>query len=151
MKYFSRVRAQRTEDGSTLVESILAVAILGIVGVAALASVVTLISSGDRSRRAERATVAAQSAADAIASTSATFVPCSPESTYQAAINALGTSAIPADITVIVSSVNYFDGSGFQPTCPTTAEGDSRRVQQIVVIAIDARATRRVTFVKREP
>jgi type II secretory pathway pseudopilin PulG len=150
-RFRKRAYDRKSEQGSTLVESVIAVAILGIVGVAALAAMATLVSSGDRSRRALRANAAAQTAADAIASKTTPYVACNPTASYQGVVAAIGSPAIPLDVTVTVSSVQYLQGTSFQGTCPSTVEGDSRRVQQIVVTAASARAARTVTFVKREP
>jgi type II secretory pathway pseudopilin PulG len=138
------------QSGSSLVEVLVAVVILGILGAASLAAMATLISSGDRTRRAVSALTAVQSSADAVASTATPYVACSPESAYQARIASLG-SAIPAGITVSVSQVEYFDGTQFVSTCPTTSPGDARRSQQITLTASGSRASRSFTFVKREP
>lgn len=147
-----RYRKRAEETGSTLVETIIAIAILGILGAAILASVATLTSAGDRSRRSMRVATAAQSAADTISSRMTPYIACSPAASYAAAVSALGTAVVPADITVTVSAtVGYFDGTGFQPSCPSTLAGDARRSQQIMVTATTERAIRSVTFVKREP
>jgi Tfp pilus assembly protein PilV len=137
------------EAGTSLVEVLIAIVILGIVGAAVLASVGTLASSGGRSRQALQAFASAQTAADLISAKTTPYIACAPESSYQTAVDGLG-SAVPSGVAVAITSVEYFDGSAFVATCPNTVEGDPRRSQQITITATSSRATRRITFVKWE-
>jgi Tfp pilus assembly protein PilV len=145
----SRFRPRRDEAGTTLVEVLMTVAILGIAVVAIVAGMGTSIIGTDHHRKQAQAQTVLLSAADAVKSQTVNpYQACATTTSYAAG----GGVSLPAGWTpsaVTVRSVTYWNGSAFASSC---AAPDSKlQLIEIEVASPDGRATESVAIVKRNP
>jgi Tfp pilus assembly protein PilV len=138
------LRPVRTEAGTTLVEVLITVAILGIGVVGVVGALGTSIIGTDHHRKQAQAHTVLLSAVDAVKS-----------QPYQACASSYAASTgvtLPAgwtSSTISVPSVTYWDGSAFSSACPSP---DSKlQLVKIQVASADGRATESVSVVKRNP
>lgn len=142
-------RATRTDDGISLVELILAVALLGTAAVTLLGAFGTLIKTSDASRKSGDLTTSLAAAAEFVVDNSRTpYVDCATKAQYTAA---LGTFGKPATIaTVEVTSVQFWDGAAdaFGADCHDDVE-----FWRLQLVTLELTATggesRAITVVKR--
>ena len=145
----TRFRPRRDEAGTTLVEVLMTVAILGIAVVAIVAAMGTSIIGTDHHRKQAQAQTVLLSATDAVKSQTANpYQPCATTGSYSAGSNV----TLPAGWTasaVTVRSVKYWNGSAFAVSCPSP---DSKlQLIDVQVATPDGRATESVAVVKRNP
>jgi Tfp pilus assembly protein PilV len=140
----------RNEAGTTLVEVLMTVAILGIGIVAVVGAMGTSIIGTDHHRKQAQAHTVLLSAVDAVKSQTANpYQPCATTGTY-AATSGVTLPAGWAASYVTVQSVTYWDGgTGFSASCPSP---DSKlQLIDVRVATPDGRATESVAVVKRNP
>jgi Tfp pilus assembly protein PilV len=136
------------EDGSTLVEVLVAVAILGTSVVAIVGALATGGLGANIARTRAVADVTARTWAESVEA--AAFVPCAGSvlGSYSAPVS---TQAAAAGLTPSLPTVRYWTTSGFTDACPPT----SADVLQLVTlhVAADDRRVGDVTLVvaKRRP
>jgi Tfp pilus assembly protein PilV len=146
------------ERGESLIEVLIAVAIMGLAVVAIMAGLTTSILMSDNHRKQATAGEYARDYAEAIqtalaASTCTASTPaagcyklCAAGSWYE---NPTGFS-VPTSYgkSVVASSLKYWNGSGWQSTC-----GTDNGLQQLTVqvASTDGRASERVVLVLRRP
>lgn len=144
-----RRRPVRDEAGTTLVEVLMATAILGIGVVAIVAAMGTSIIGTDHHRKQAQAHTVLLSAADVVKSQSANpYQSCATSGSYAPGAGVtLPSGWTPAAISV--QSVRYWDGSAFAAACPSP----DRKLQlvEVQVATPDGRATESLTLVKRNP
>lgn len=140
---------RRTEAGTTLIEVLMAVAILGIAVVGIVGAMGTSIIGTDHHRKQAQAHTVLLSAVDAVKSQSANpYLPCATTGTYAPSAGV----ALPGDwtaATISVQGVKYWNGSGFAATCPPSDK--KLQLIQVQVTSPDGRATETVAVVKRNP
>lgn len=145
-----RFRRRRGDGGETLVELIVAIAILGIAGVAILAGVMLSVKSSDMHSKQARGGAYVRSFAEAIQTSidiSGGYKPCS---TAPAAYRGVPVPDLPPGYSTDVTAIQSWSGSGWG-ACSSTG---IQRVD-LVVRSGDADPTRRaeetLTVVLRRP
>ncbi|MDQ3757938.1 MAG: type II secretion system protein [Actinomycetota bacterium] len=146
-------RPVRTEEGLSLVEVIVTVAIMGIAFVSILGGMWTAIVTTDTHRKQALATTYLVSAAEHLKSSVATpYATCA--STYSLA--GIASTVVPVDWKAAMTvAVEHWTGTAFDgstATCATTTSTTRFDLQQVTITAsspVDARATESLTFVKR--
>jgi len=134
----------RTEAGTTLVEVLMAVAIMSIAIVSIVAAMGTSIIGSDHHRKQAQAHTVLLSAVDAVKSQP--YADCA--TTYTAAAGVSLPTGWAAS-SVSVQSVKYWDGSSFASSCPSTDK--KLQLVKVQVASPDGRATESVSVVKRNP
>lgn len=141
-----------TDDGFSLVEILLTIAIVGIAFAAILGGMVTSIVVSDLHRKQAMADALARSAAEAVKDHAVAYVDCAGPDAYRDAL-----PSAPSGYAVTVTNVRYWDGTApavgaayspnFQASCPSPDRG----MQLITVRAgsTDGSATETVELVKR--
>ncbi len=146
----SRERAH-DEGGFTLVESLMAMVILGIGVVGILSALATLLNTTSRHRQFANVANVLDSATAAIVDESRNpFVACATTSQYNPVNGVtLPSGWVASNVTVV--AVRNWNGTSFIATCPTVAPPTWFQMQQVDVRATspDGRGTRTVTVVKR--
>lgn len=147
MKTAARLAA---EEGVTLAEILVTVAILGVAFVALVGGMGSAILASDIHRKQATGGAAVRAYAEAIKA--ASYAECGTAGSYAPA--AVGYSA-PAGFTAAVTGVEYWRADGSDPntgdyvaTC--TADQGLQRVS-LQVASDDARATESIQIVKRSP
>jgi prepilin-type N-terminal cleavage/methylation domain-containing protein len=137
-----RTRSEDRDAGLTLVEVLLAVAILGIGVTAIVGGMMTSIKSSDMERRAADGQTAMRAYAEAVAG--ATYAACA--SSY----TATGFTA-PAGFSASMT-VTYWNAStsSFGSSCTVPTDSGLQKVA-LTVAATDGRATETLTIAKRKP
>ncbi|GAA1601351.1 prepilin-type N-terminal cleavage/methylation domain-containing protein [Kribbella sancticallisti] len=136
------------ERGETLVELLIAVAIMGIVAVALMAGLATSVLISDIHRKQATAGTAVRDYAEALQNYVADghyIDDCASPAGY-----ALGSFPVPAGFqhSVVAGSIRYWSSSGWQSTCTTDSGLQQLEIQ---VASADGRATERVVVVLRKP
>ena len=145
--------ASSRDRGETLIEVVLAVAILGITVVAIMGGMVTTILGSDIHRKQSVATTVLTGSAEVLKEPATTFEPCATTTSagYLAAVAAVNRPAgWPAPV---ITSLSYWDGTAFQSTCyDKAAFGRLLRLQQITlrVSSPDGRSVETLDLVKRD-
>lgn len=142
-----RRRPVRDEAGTTLVEVLMTVAILGVGIVAIVGGMGASIIGTDHHRKQAQAHTVLLSAADVVKSQAVNpYVACATTAAYTAGAGV----SLPAGWTtsyISVRSVRYWDGSTFAAACPSP---DSKlQLIEVQVATPDSRATESVAVVKR--
>lgn len=146
-------RQARTDDGISLVELILAVALLGTAAVTLLGAFGTLIKTSDASRKSGDLTTTVAAAAEFVVDNSLTgYLDCATPAAYT---GELATFPKPATITnVEVTTVRFWDGNAnggvgaFGTDCHDDV--DFWRLQLITLaLTTNSGETRDITVVKR--
>jgi prepilin-type N-terminal cleavage/methylation domain-containing protein len=136
------------ERGETLVEMLLAVAIMGIAAVALMAGLTTSVMMSDIHRKQATAGTAVRDYAEALQNYVADghYV----DSCASPAPYALGSFAVPAGFqhSVVPGSIRYWDGAAWQSTC-TTDKGLQKLT--VRVASADDRASEQLDVVLRKP
>lgn len=138
----------RGDAGTTLIELLMAVSIMGIAFVAILAAMGTSIFTSDVHRKQATANTVLVSSVEWIKSQSS-----NPYSTVcPTSYSATDVSKLPAGWSagdVTITSISYWDGTSFVATCPAT----DKKLQMLTVQVTtpDGRATESVSLVKRNP
>ncbi|MDQ1621416.1 MAG: hypothetical protein QOE19_3985 [Actinomycetota bacterium] len=137
-----RTRSEDRDAGLTLVEVLLAVAILGIGVTAIVGGMMTSIKSSDMERRAADGQTAMRAYAEAVAG--ATYAACA--SSY----TATGFTA-PAGFSASMT-VTYWNAStsSFGSSCTVPTDSGLQKVA-LTVAATDGRATETLSIAKRKP
>jgi prepilin-type N-terminal cleavage/methylation domain-containing protein len=139
-------RVVRSEAGMTLVELLMAVAIIGIAVVSIVGAMGTSIIGTDRHRKQAQAHTVLLSAVDSVKSQ--TYVPCATAGSYTPATGV----TLPAGWTasyVTVQSVTYWNGLTFGPSA--CSPDPKLQLVKVQVATPDGRATESVSVVKRNP
>jgi len=138
------VRRAQAEDGVTLVELIITVAIMSILFLVLLGGMGTAVIGSDYHRKQAISQAALASYVDAIRAD--TYVSCPLVASYS------GTGYTnPSGFTASTTSIEFWDSTTdtWEPTCPLT-EGGLQRIS-VRVVSSDARANESTQFVKRKP
>jgi prepilin-type N-terminal cleavage/methylation domain-containing protein len=146
--------SHRSEHGTTLLELLIAIAILGITGAALLGGMATgIVSSGIHREQADVGTVLA-SAVEAVKDQSRnpyrSVFPCA-VSQYDPTV---GLAPLPTGFTVQVTDVRYWDGSRFQPSCPKGSSDARFFTLQLVTVKVTSssgQVSQKRSVVKRGP
>lgn len=142
------------ERGAGLVEILVAMAILGITSAALLGGVFTLARTSSGHSDQAKAETVLTSAADALRDPSVTHVFCATRTQpgYLAAVEGV---AVPTGwsgaAAVDITSVQYWDGTGFGGTCHDTSGSSDLLTLQLITISVtspDGRVTESVAVVK---
>jgi prepilin-type N-terminal cleavage/methylation domain-containing protein len=137
------------ERGETLVEVLLAVAIMGIAAVALMAGLTTSVLMSDIHRKQATAGTAVRDYAEALQNYVADghYV----DSCASPAPYALDSFANPPGFehSVVPGSIRYWDGNAWQPTC-TTDKGLQKLTVQVFT-RDDGRASEQLVVVLRKP
>lgn len=141
-------RGVADERGETLLEMLIAVAIMGIVAVALMAGLTTSVLMSDIHRKQATAGTAVRDYAEALQNYVADghYVDdCGSPAAY-----ALGSFAVPTGFqhSVVAGSIQYWNGTAWQSTC-TTDKGLQKLTVQVA--SDDLRATEQVVVVLRKP
>lgn len=137
------------ERGESLVELLLAVAILGIAIVAILAGMATAITASDANRKQARVETLLRNYAEAITNPAVAYVECATTGSYPASPPGF---TLPPNFTLTVTQVRYWDGANpaaFGGTCGSPDRG----IQHLTVRvrSTDDLAGQTLGFVKRRP
>lgn len=108
----------RSEEGTTLVELLVAVAILGIAFVAVLGGMMTSVTASDVHRKQADGLALLTRNAELVKA--AAYVSCAGPAAYEAALS------VASGYTVSVTAVAFLDGAGFVATCPAPDPGIQR-------------------------
>ena len=137
----------RGDAGTSLVEVLMAVSIMGITFVAVLSGMATAIVVSDQHRGQADGNAVLVAAVEKVKSRDTLYVNCASQVEYldeAQTVTPLPTGWTASSITI--TSVQYWTGA-FGPTCP----GGSELPLQLVTVAVsspDGRATETVSFVK---
>ncbi|TNC29576.1 PulJ/GspJ family protein [Amycolatopsis alkalitolerans] len=134
------------DRGETLLELLVSVAILGLAGVALVGGLTTAVISSDAHRKAATAGATIRDYAETIETSvrvGGYQASCTPG--YGAGF------APPAGFTTPrITSVSFWNGSGFPGTCSTSGDLGVQRLT-LMVSSVDGRATERMALVVRNP
>lgn len=140
--------ADRTRDerGETLVEVLLAVAIMGIAAVAIMAGLTTSVLMSDIHRKQATAGAVVREFAEAVQHSVAdgNYVACASTTSYSSPSG----FTVPSGYAKSVLSIRYWNGSTWQSSCSSDS-GLQRLEMQIA--SSDGRATEKVMVVVRKP
>jgi prepilin-type N-terminal cleavage/methylation domain-containing protein len=157
------VAGRRADDGFTLIETLIALAIMGVGMVAIMVSIGTAVTGSSVHRKQGDALTEVVSAAETLLNSRVTpYVACATTSSYQAKLN---TVAVPATWTaqgwtaanaLAVTNVEFWDGSTFGATCHDSDVADTAhflRMQRltVAVTAPGSNDVERIEIVKRYP
>ena len=149
----SRIPAASGEDGYTLIEVMIAVAILGIVFVGLLGALMTIIIGSDVHRQQADANTVLVSAAEKLKDESVAYQSCA-EATNAVYLTAARSATMPegwsATAAVSIEDVQYWDGTEFQDTCLDGTEILRLQLIELKVVSPDGEADERLAIVKRE-
>ena len=151
----NRSRFQGHDQGETLIEVMMSIVILGIALVAILGGMATSVLSGDIHRKESTATTLLVTSAESLKDPSVVYQACATttNATYVSALSALPGVSLPAGWSPpVISTISYWNGSGFGSTCyDTAAYGNLLRLQQITltVKSPDNRGVETFSLVKR--
>ena len=140
-----------TDDGESLVEVLLSLAILGLAMASILGGMATSIFGSSLHRSQSDATAVVKSAAETLKDPASRWESCATPATYTPMVASVVRPAgwaAPA-----VESVRYWNGTAFQGTCDdTVALGHLLRTQEITIRidSSDGRDTERLTVVKQD-
>jgi prepilin-type N-terminal cleavage/methylation domain-containing protein len=145
------------DGGYTLIELLVAIAILGIAFVSLLGALgMSIVGSDIHKQQSQVESVidsAAEKLKDPTAATGALHVACATtsQSTYVAAAQSAAASQGWAASTVQITSIQYWDGSGFGATCYDDAAHNNLNLQLITLTVTNpgTRASQSIAFVKR--
>jgi prepilin-type N-terminal cleavage/methylation domain-containing protein len=136
----------RSDDrGETLLEVLIALAILGVAVAGVFTGVVVSIRGADTHRKATDAGVLVRSYAEAVeaAVASGGYTPtCAP--TYAS------TFPVPAGYTKAITAVSFWDGSGFPAACNAAADVGLQQLT-LEVSSNDGRGREQLVVVVRQP
>lgn len=141
-------RRETGDEGETLVEMLLAVAIMGIVAVALMAGLTTSVLMSDIHRKQATAGTTVRDYAEALQNYVADghYV----DSCASPAPYALGSFVVPAGFqhSVVPGSIRYWDGTAWQSACAT-----DKGLQKLTVrvASADGRASEQLVVVLRKP
>ena len=147
----------RSERGNTMLEMIIAIAIMGIAAAALLGGLASgIVSSGMHRQQTDVGTVLA-SAGEAVKDSSVgrnPFVPCAGNASYSPTNGVTLPSSLgwsPAN--VLVTQVQYWDGTKFQGICNYVSSGKLLTLQLITikVTSPNGQASQTRSFVKNSP
>ncbi|HEX5407872.1 MAG TPA: type II secretion system protein [Pseudonocardiaceae bacterium] len=149
------VRGLVDDRGETLLELLIAIAIMGVVMVAVIGGLATVVRVSDIHRKQATAGAYVHDYAEAIenlvagggATTTGGYVNCATTTTY-----VLPSSQFPVPVGYnrpSVDSVRYWTGSGWSSTCPSPDTG----LQQLTVAVstVDGRVDENLVIVVRKP
>jgi len=146
------VGVSRRDHGLSLIEVVVAVALLGIAVVAILSAYATLIVSGDRVRKHGDVSTVLSAAADAVVDPARNpYVPCATPSSYVPTQGIVLPVGLPAS-QVAVTDVRYWNGQTFASgPCYDVSVGSLARLQQITLMvhSADNRVSEELTVLKR--
>lgn len=145
-----RRRHRRRDDrGESLIELLVAMAIMSTAVIALVAGIGTAIRISDIHRKQATAGSYVRSYSEAvqsaIADTPTAYAACATSTTYQSAYTVPDPTRYQAEIT----AVTYWDGTGFVATCPATDLGLQR--VSLRVRSLDGRASETLDVVIRRP
>lgn len=143
---------RRAEAGTTLIELLVTVTILGLAVVAVVAGMATSILGSDANRKQASVHTVLVSAAEAVKSDALNhYTTCAGSGAYNASSGVtLPAGWAPATVTVV--GVKYWDGSAFAASLASCPASDQKlQLVEIQVSAPDAKAVDRVAVVKRDP
>ena len=124
---------RRRDDGLSLVELVVSIALLGIGVVAILGAYASLIVSGDRARKhGDVSTVLAAAGASVVDPARNPYVPCASTTAYDTTAGVVLPTGLTPQL-VTVTSVLFWNGDSFQATCYDQSAGALARLQQITV------------------
>lgn len=129
------------EEGTTLVELLVAVAILGIAFVAVLGGMLTSITASDMHRGQADGLALLTRNAEAVKA--APYVACAGPGTYQAALS------VANGYSVSVTAVTFLDGAGFVTTC--SSDKGIQRVSLRAETTSGTGGAETIDVVKRKP
>lgn len=141
---------RRRDDGESLVEILVAVAILGIAFVSILTGIGTLVMGTDIHRKQSDAYVVLENAGEAVKADSNTFVRCAVASDYASALT--GVTRPSGWSAPVINSVAYWNGSTFGATCYDSTAAPNLAPLQLITIEAkspDGRADVSIAIVKR--
>ena len=145
-----------SDDGLSLVEVIMAVAILGIAFVAIIGGMWTAVVTSDTHRKQALATTYLINAAEYLKSEdNLLYTECASAATFDAALDGVPVTSVPTDwVSGMAATVEYWNGTAFGADASYCLADDTDffDLQQVTITAtspVDARATESLTFVKR--
>lgn len=137
----------RADEGFTLIEVLVTVALISIAFVAILGALTTMVVTTAEHRSVTRAEAVARNAAEFVKSSTVAYDNCSP--THVPAYD-LSSVPRPASFSVSVSQVGIWDGNfnpaGYSPTCAADPG-----VQRLTLTVSGPGAAQDISVVKRRP
>lgn len=132
------------ERGETLLELLIAVVIMGVAVVAVVGALVSSVQLSDVHRKQATASAAVRDYGEAITNAVAGggYVACAGAASYGSGYTA------PSGYAKSVTSVRYWNGSGWQPSCSTDTGLQQLTLQ---VASADGRASEQLVVVVRKP
>lgn len=147
-----RLGPSRSESGTTLIELLVTIVIMGVAFVVIVGGIGTAIIGSDIQKNQAGADVVARSAAEDI--TAQPYQPC----TATPAVTPAYAFTAPSGFDVTTTPVSYWNSKNnkFQANCPDEAAGGDAGLQLVSITATSAPGTRRpstetVELVKRRP
>ena len=144
-----RVTQQANDEGETLIELIIAVAIMGIAVVAIVSGLVTSILMSDVHRKQATAATYVRDYAEAIENVVAGGGYAACNATSYAGTAVAGFDATKYQKSFVTGSAKYWNGTSWQSICPAVDAGLQQMVLQ--VNSIDNRATETLAIIVRNP
>jgi type II secretory pathway pseudopilin PulG len=142
----AEVAADERERGESLLELIIAVAIMGIAVVAIVSGLATSIIVSDVHRKQATAGEYVRSFAESIE----TAVAGSPTGYSATCSPSYGSGfSVPSGFNAQVATVTYWTGSAFSATCPATDSGMQK--VSLKVSSTDGRASEKLDVIIRKP
>ena len=134
----------RDDRGETLLELLVAVAVMGIALVAVVGGLAVSVLVSDHHRKQSTSGAAVRDYAESVESAVAGggYVPCAPASAYAG-------YAPPGGYVGSIVAVDYWNGSGWASSCPASDRGLQRLTLQVA--SDDGRASERLVLVVRKP
>ncbi len=138
------------ERGETLLELLIAIAILGIAVVAIVAGIATALTASDVNRKQARVETLLRNYAEAVTNPAVGYVECATTGSYPSAPTGF---TLPSGYSISITSMAYWNADNpatFTSTCPANPDNGVQRVT-VRVNSSDVRGDKTLTFVKRRP
>lgn len=143
----SATRSARSDHGSSLIEVLVSVVLLGTAVVGILTGLASVITASVTHRSVADAQATLSASSDALTAANAAWYPCDTDVDLASAYQKDLAERLP-DSAVEVTDVQYWNGNNFASTCMSDM---GERLQLVTVSATVGGRTRQIDIVKRPP